>query len=225
MARQFAAAADRLRQSQRLITVVDEGAQQVSVGLVGRTAIKAERLRSGEGAAFEVLAGQVVQVIALVGKQAASLVAFTGHDHREHLSVAQTRARNNSIMLELGMSLYSNRDNALLQVSDDSVKRHDLLHPLDAAAARTGDGAERSLASRLAEFGIEADAIPDPVNLFMKVSILQRGAIEIQESLAEKGDSVMLLAVTDCIVGIAALPGRYGGDASSEPDVLVRVFD
>jgi uncharacterized protein YcgI (DUF1989 family) len=139
--------------------------------------------------------------------------------------VAQTRVRNNSIMLELGMSLYSNRDNALLQVIDDSVKRHDLLHPLDASAARTGDGAEASLASRLAEFGIEADAIPDPVNLFMKVSILQRGAIEIQESLAEKGDSVMLLAACDGVVGIAALPGRYGGDVSSSPEILVRLFD
>ena len=197
----------------------------MSVGLVGRTAIKAERLRPGEGAAFEMLAGQVVQIVALDGKQAASLVAFTGDDHREHLSVAQTRGRNNSIMLELGMSLYSNRDNALLAVSEDTVKRHDLLHPLDPSATRTGDDSEGSMARALQEFGIEPDAIPDPVNLFMKVSILQRGAIEIQESLAEKGDSVMLLAQVDCIVGIAALPGRYGGDATTDPDVLVRVFD
>jgi len=196
----------------------------VSVGLVGRTAIKAERIRPGEGAAFHVLAGQVVQVVALDGKQAASLVAFAGPDNREHLSVAQTRARNNSIMLELGMSLYSNRDSALLQVIEDSVQRHDLLHPLDAQAARTTDDTGKSLVSRLAEFGIGADDLPDPVNLFMKVSILQRGAIEIQESLAEKGDSVMLLALTDCVVGIAALPGKYGGDATTTPEAMVRVF-
>ena len=196
----------------------------MSVGLVGRTAIKAERLRPGEGAAFEVLAGQVVQVVALDGKQAVSLVAFVGPDYREHLSVAQTRSRNNSIMLEQGMSLYSNRDNAILQLSDDSVRRHDLLHPLDAGAVVIGEGAEGSLATRLAEFGIEADDLPDPVNLFMKLGILQRGAIEVQESLAEKGDSVMLLALTDCVVGIAALPGKYGGDATTNPDVMVRVF-
>ena len=193
----------------------------MSVGLVGRTAIKAERLRPGEGAAFDVHAGQVVQIVALDGKQAASLVAFSGPDHREHLSVAQTRSRNNSIMLELGGSLYSNRDNALVQVIEDTVKRHDLLHPLDSGASSDDDS---SLASRLAEFGIDADAIPDPVNLFMKVSILQRGVIEIQESLAEKGDSVMLLAVQDCVVGIAALPGKYGGDAATNPNVMVRVF-
>ena len=193
----------------------------MSVGLVGRTAIKAERLRPGEGAAFDVQAGQVVQIVALDGKQAASLVAFSGPDHREHLSVAQTRARNNSIMLELGGSLYSNRDNALLQVIEDTVQRHDLLQPLDSGASSEEDS---SLASRLAEFGIDADAIPDPVNLFMKVSILQRGVIEIQESLAEKGDSVMLLAVQDCVVGVAALPGKYGGDAATNPNVMVRVF-
>ena len=193
----------------------------MSVGLVGRTAIKAERLRPGEGAAFDVHAGQVVQIVALDGKQAASLVAFSGPDHREHLSVAQTRARNNSIMLELGGSLYSNRDNALLQVIEDTVQRHDLLQPLDSGASSEQDS---SLASRLAEFGIDADSIPDPVNLFMKVSILQRGVIEIQESLAEKGDSVMLLAVQDCVVGVAALPGKYGGDAATNPNVMVRVF-
>jgi len=195
----------------------------VSVGLVGRTAIKAERLRSGEGVAFEVLAGQVVQVVALDGKQAASLVAFSHPDHGEHLSTGQTRARNNSIMLDRGMSLYSNRGNALLELSEDSVRRHDLLQPLDPEVA-AGEEGGRSLVAALAGFGIGADAIPDPVNLFMKVSILQRGAIEIQESLAEKGDSVMLLAAVDCVVGIAALPGRFGGDAGTNPEALVRIF-
>ncbi len=57
MARRFAAAVIGLRQFSRSKAVVVGGAQPVSIGLVGRTAIKAERLRSGEGAAFEMLAG------------------------------------------------------------------------------------------------------------------------------------------------------------------------
>ena len=157
----------------------------MSVGLVGRTAIKAERLRPGEGAAFDVHAGQVVQIVALDGKQAASLVAFSGPDHREHLSVAQTRARNNSIMLELGGSLYSNRDNALLQVIEDTVKRHDLLHPLDSGASSDDDS---SLASRLAENPRDADGW---IQLIRSQMVLgQQGAAEVslQSALAVFSD-------------------------------------
>lgn len=198
----------------------------MSVRLVGRTAIQAERLRPGESAAFSVLADQVVQVVALEGAQAVSLVAFAGPDLRERLSVSQTRARNNSIMLTLGMNLYSNRGNPLLELVEDSVGRHDLLHPHDLSVVFGGEAdPEKALVKRLGEFGIAGDDLPDPVNLFMKVGILQRGELDIQESLVEKGDSVMLRAVVDTVVGVTALPARFGGgDLSKKPEALARLF-
>jgi uncharacterized protein YcgI (DUF1989 family) len=199
----------------------------VSTHLVGRTAIKAHHLHAGESAGFEVLADQFVQVIALQGKQAAALTVFSAADHGEKLSTGQTRLKNNSLMLQKSMSIYSNRGNALLELAEDTVGRHDLLFPLpDGSAEDAGekpDGGRISMASALAPFSITADDLPDPVNVFMKVAILQRGELEIQESLAEKNDFILLRAVTDTIVAVTAL--LNGSTESTGPsEVLVRVF-
>lgn len=199
----------------------------MSTYLVGRTAIKAHHLHAGESAGFEVLADQFVQVIALQGKQAAALTVFSAADHGEKLSTGQTRLKNNSLMLQKGMSLYSNRGDALLELAEDNVGRHDLLFPLpDASEDEAGekpDGSRISMASALAPFEITADDLPDPVNLFMKVGILQRGELEIQESLAEKNDFVLLRAVNDTIIGVTAL--LNGSTETTTPgEILVRVF-
>ena len=200
----------------------------MSTQLVGRTAIKARRLRPGEGAGFDVRADQFVQVIALHGAQAASLVAFSQHDPHERLSVSETRGKDRTLFLQRGMFLYSNRQQPLLELVEDSVSRHDLLLPLDRdlIGARNPEApADGSLAAELTQRGIAIDDIPDPVNLFMHVGFGEGGKLEIRESLAEKSDSVLLRAVTDCLVGVVALPASFGGgDASAEPEVMVRIF-
>jgi len=201
----------------------------VSTMLVGRTAIKAQRLRPGESAGFDVLADQFVQVIALHGTQAASLVAFSKNDPVEKLSASETRGKDRTLFLQRGMSLYSNRQNPLLELAEDSVSRHDLLLPLDrefvVGTESPVEPAEGSLAAALRPYGIGSDEIPDPFNIFMHVGFGERGKLEIRESLAEKSDSVLLRAAVDCIVGIVALPARFGGgEASAEPEIMVRVF-
>jgi uncharacterized protein YcgI (DUF1989 family) len=197
--------------------------------LVGRTAIKAQRLRPGESAGFDVLADQFVQVIALHGTQAASLVAFSKADPAEKLAVSQTRGTDLTLFVQRGMSLYSNRQNSLLELAEDSVGRHDLLMPLDPDVAfgkgEAASPAAGSLAAELSRFGVAADALPDPFNIFMHVGFGDRGKLEIRESLAEKSDSVLLRAVVDCVVGIVALPAKFGGgEAGAEPEIMVRVF-
>ena len=199
----------------------------MSTYLVGRTAIKAHHLHAGESAGFEVLADQFVQVIALQGKQATALTVYSSADHGEKLSTGQTRLKNNSLMLQKGMSIFSNRGHALLELVEDTVGRHDLLFPLpDVSAEESGekpDGGRVSMANALAPFGITADDLPDPVNIFMKVGILQRGELEVQESLAEKNDFVLLRAVTDSIVGVTALL-KGSTEAPTPGEILVRVF-
>jgi uncharacterized protein YcgI (DUF1989 family) len=128
-------------------------------------------------------------------------------------------------MLQKGMSLSSNRGNALLELAEDTVGRHDLLFPLPDATSEgeQPDGGRVSMASALAPFDITADDLPDPVNIFMKVGILQRGELEIQESLAEKNDFVLLRAVTDAVVGVTALTNG-STEATGPGEILVRVF-
>lgn len=200
--------------------------------LLGRMAIKARQIRPGEGFAVEVKADQFLQIITVDGRQVADFVAFNAEDVGERLSTAATRAQNASIMLQTGMKLYSNRRNALLELVEDTVGRHDLLFAAcDPQRYKVDFNLEghancrEALVTALDAHRIAYDDMPDPVNWFMNVSILQRGELEIRESLAEKNDYVLLKALMDTVVGVSACPQDQNATNAGKPtDILVRVF-
>jgi uncharacterized protein len=204
----------------------------VSQLLLGRMAIKARQLRPGEGVAVEVKTGQLLQIATVKGKQVADFVAFNLDDRAEYLSTAITRAKNSSIMLQQGMTLYSNRRNALFDLSEDTVGRHDMLFAAcDPRRYKDDFGIDEhancreALTGALRDYGVAYDVIPDPINWFMNVSILQRGELEIRESLAERNDYVLLTASMDVVAAISACPQDQNATNGGNPsDILVRVY-
>ncbi len=200
--------------------------------LVGRMAVKARQLRPGDGYAVEVRKGQSVQITTIQGKQVSDFVAFNRDDHAEYLSTAVTRAKNSSIMLATSMKLYSNRRNPMLELVEDTVGRHDILFaacdPRRYAEDFGLDGhanCREALTTALSEFGIGYDQIPDPVNWFMNVGILQRGELEVREPLAERNDYVLLNALLDIVIGVTACPQDQNATNGGKPsEILVRVF-
>ncbi|HEY8448364.1 MAG TPA: urea carboxylase-associated family protein [Thermomicrobiales bacterium] len=207
--------------------------------LLGRMAIKAQQIKPGEALGVEVKEGQLLQIIAVEGKQISDFVAFNAADPDERLSTAVTRSKNNSIMLQKGMSLYSNRRNAMFDLVEDTVGRHDMLvaacdaqrsaedekNSDENSATQDGPSCLEALTRALSPYGIEADQIPDPVNWFMNVSILQRGELEQRESLAERNDHVVLRALMDTVVGITACPQVPAEENGAQPsEILVRIF-
>lgn len=99
----------------------------MSTALQGRIAIRARQVKPGEAYAVEVKAGQVIQITDVSGKQVADFVAFNADNRAEHLSVATTRTVGNSIMLQQGMQLVSNRRTPMFELIEDTVGRHDML--------------------------------------------------------------------------------------------------
>ena len=99
----------------------------MSEQLVGRVAVKSKQLRPGEAVGFEVKTGEIVQISTLEGKQVADFVAVSLSDPKEISSTAHTRTKNNSIMLQKEMGIYSNLRNAMLTLVEDTVGRHDIL--------------------------------------------------------------------------------------------------
>jgi uncharacterized protein YcgI (DUF1989 family) len=204
----------------------------VSQLLLGRMAIKSRQLHPGEGVAVEVKAGQLLQISTVSGKQVADFVAFNLEDRAEHASTAHTRSKNNSIMLQNGMKLVSNRRNELMQLVEDTVGRHDMLFAAcDPRRYKDDFGLEDhascrvALTTALAEYGVDFDQIPDPINWFMNVAIVQRGELEIRESLAERNDYVLLSALTDVVAAISACPQVQNPTNGGAPsDMLVRVY-
>lgn len=213
-------------------SVVGLERNRVSQPLLGRMAIKARQLHPGEGAAFEVKSGQLLQILTLSGKQVADFVAFNLADRAEYLSTSITRAKNNSLMLQNGMKLYSNRRNELLQLVEDTVGRHDLLFPACDPKRYSEDykledhaNCKTALAESLTEYGVSFDQVPDPVNWFMNVAIVQKGEFEIRESIAERNDYVILQALSDVVVAISACPQDQNPTNGGAPsDILVRVY-
>lgn len=204
----------------------------MSEQLVGRVAVKSKQLRPGEAVGFEVKAGEIVQISTLQGKQVADFVAVSLGDPQEISSTAHTRAMNNSIMLQNGMGIYSNMRNKMLEIVEDTVGRHDILYAAcDPKRYSLDYGIEGHASCRdalsvaLAPFGITYETVPDPVNWFMNVAILQRGELELRESLAERNDFVLLVATMDVAIGVSACPQDQNDVNGGKPtDILVRVF-
>ncbi len=200
--------------------------------LAGRMAIKAQQIHPGQGFAAEVKTGQYLQITTVSGKQVADFVAFSADDSAEHLATSVTRSMNNSLMLQEGMKLYSNRRNPMFALIEDRVGRHDMLFAAcDPRRYKDDYGLEghancrEALTEALSTYEIGYDQIPDPVNWFMNVAIVERGALELRESLAERSDYVLLEALMDTVIAVSACPQDQNAVNSHNPtDILVRVF-
>jgi uncharacterized protein YcgI (DUF1989 family) len=200
--------------------------------LLGRVAIRAKQIKPGDAFASKVLADQLIQIIDVAGKQVASFVAFAQADYAERLSTGVTRSTNASIMLQKGMTIWSNRREPMFELLTDSVGRHDMLYAACGAHRDANGSTETSrancrdaLCAALASFEIGADELPDPVNWFMNVAIKQRGELEVREPLSERNDQVVLRALKDTVVAISDCPqSEHAANGEGPTDILVRVY-
>lgn len=243
--------------------------------MVGRLAIRARQVSPGEAFAAAVPAGGLVEIVDLDGHQVAEFVAFDQADPSEHLSLGVTRRRNQSIMLTVGMKLYSSRGREMLELIEDTVGRHDILwasptgelvpsttgraddvpaavddavtdeavstesdpavaidgavsagepvaHHADGLATpqQSGNGFPRALAA----VGVTGVDAPDPVNFFMQLAVMQKGDLELRTSTSERGDRVVLRAVTDLVIAVRSSAATDETNGEEPTDVLVRVY-
>ena len=163
------------------------------------------------GGGAEVRAGQRVKIIAVQGKQIADLFAFVLDSPDEYLSPGHTRRKARSIYPVLGAPLYSNKRNPLLLLEEDTVGVHDLLSPacdyylykdlgFDEHSSCRGN-----LVATLERFNVTAPSLPDPHNIFQNTPIVDlAGRQEVRESPSKAGDYVLLEALQDLLVIVAA---------------------
>jgi uncharacterized protein len=161
--------------------------------------------------AFEVDRRRRLIVRDVAGSQVADLVCFTGADRCEYLSQARTRVNNWTTRITTGATLFSNCNNPLLRIVDDSVGVHDLLFPgcnryayevLLGAGQR--DGCFENLGRALAPLGIRSRFVTDPFNVFMNTRIGEHHDLIIERAPSKPGDHIVFEALERCIVGISA---------------------
>lgn len=174
------------------------------------------------GTAFRLDAGQTLRVTDPGGTQVADLLAYSADDVREVISNGRTFDYEETIALTKGHILYSNRSNPMLEITADTVGRHDfLLTPCSKATFRhfypdkpVHRGCFGNLAEALEPFGIDEDAIPTAFNVFMNVPVASDGSLEVLPPPSRAGDHIDLLARMDCIIGLTACSAyaSNGGD-------------
>ena len=184
-----------------------------------------KRLEPQTGTAFELRAGQLLRVIDLDGEQVADLIAFNLADKAEWLSSGRSIDYANRIYLTKGDTLYLNRSRPMFTILDDDVGRHDfLLTPCSPETFQIIYKNEQyhpscfeNLATSLARFGIAPDSIPTTLNIFMNVEIDGDGALKILPPRSKAGDSILLRAEMDLIVGLTACSAEMSNNYRFKP--------
>ena len=177
------------------------------------------------GTAFSLGKGRLLRVIDLEGEQVADLTAFNESDKAEWLSSGRSIDYANRIYLTKNDILYSNRSRPMFTIVEDDVGRHDfLLTPCSAETFQiiyknpeTHPSCFNNLAIHLAPFGIAPDSIPTTFNIFMNVELDPDGELRILPPRSKAGDSILLRAEIDLIVGLTACSAEMSNNYAFKP--------
>ena len=178
------------------------------------------------GTAFTLDKGQRLTVIDPQGMQVADLLAFNRADVREVISSGRTFDYAETIYLTTGHTLYSNRSNALLEIVEDMVGRHDfLLTPCSKDTFRIcyddhdpHQGCFGNLAQALAPYGVTEDMIPSAFNCFMNVPVDgETGTFKVLPPISKAGDRIVFEAKEDLVIGLTACSARDSNGGSFKP--------
>jgi uncharacterized protein YcgI (DUF1989 family) len=183
------------------------------------------RLEPQTGTGFELHSGQLLRITDLEGEQVADLTAFNLSDKAEWLSSGRSIDYANRIYLTKDDILYSNRSRPLFTIVEDDVGRHDfLLTPCSPETFQIIYKNEQyhpscfeNLATNLAGFGIAPDSIPTTLNVFMNVEIDGNGVLKILPPRSKAGDSIVLRAEMDLIVGLTACSAEMSNNYRFKP--------
>jgi uncharacterized protein len=192
------------------------------------------RVPPGEGRAVVVREGQTVRIADVEGSQVGDLFAFAVADPGEYASAEHTRVAIRKLFPRPGDPVLTNRRRPILTVTEDtSPGRHDMLYAACDPARYELLGAEPShrscvanLRQALRQHGIEAPAVPQPLNIFMDVRVQQDGTLASYPASSRPGDYIAFRAAMDCLVVLSSCPMDIVGISSGGITPLVlRVYE
>lgn len=177
------------------------------------------------GTSFILNKGDRVKVTDLKGEQVSDFFCFMKDQNDEYLSSGRTLDYMETIFLTKGHTLYSNLSRPMAKIVEDEVGRHDfLLTPCskDTFKIIYGDkqphhGCEGNLVKAFAEQGIELESLPNTFNLFMNVDVSPQGKISVLPPTSKAGQSIIIEALEDLVVGLTACSALQSNNGSFKP--------
>lgn len=163
---------------------------------------------ASSGMKIEVRKGQKIAVIDIEGGQVVDFFAEMTGNPNEFLSTGVTIDCNESLKRKVGDILYTNRYQPMMKILSDDVGEHDLLHPCCRPEMydffyHNGEGHPNCFDNINYALG-EQSAIIVPLNLFMHTKIGADGSISVEASISKAGDKIVLEALQDITLGVAA---------------------
>ena len=160
------------------------------------------------GIKIDVEKEQTITVIDLEGGQVVDFFAEIKNCGNEFLSTGVTIDCNESLKLKADSIIYTNLYRPMLKIISDDVGEHDLLHPCCRKEMydffyNNGENHPNCLDNINNSLG-ENRPIITPINLFMNTQIYPDGRISVEKPISKAGDKIVLKALTDIILGIAA---------------------
>src|SRR5207253_9326089 len=160
---------------------------------VGRMQTIEVPARGGGGVRLE--AGARFRVVDVEGKQCGDLFAFSTDDVTEYASAEHTRVYNGNLFPRVGQPFVTNRRRPILTFDEDHTPgRHDMLV---AACDPTRfqllgvegwhPSCQENLQTAMAGFGYQRVEVPQPINLFTNIPVLECGTIDWQPALTAPG--------------------------------------
>ena len=166
--------------------------------------------KAAHGLAFEVKKGERFRVVDLHGEQVVDFAAWVqGTNLVEKLSMAYTRFHLSGVTPAIGEYLWTNNDEPILKLVEDTVKVHDMtfMSCFPKMYEKEGRPGHRSCASNIAEamepYGMKSHLdVTDPFNIFQNTpnySLKRLGS-------SKPGDFVEFEAMQDCICACSSCP-------------------
>ena len=160
------------------------------------------------GTKIDVKQGQSITVIDIEGGQVVDFFAEVKGNTNEFLSTGVTIGCNESLKLNIGDTIFTNLYRPMMKVLSDDVGEHDLLHPCCRPEMyeffyHNGEKHPNCF-ENINKVLREQRAIITPVNLFMHTKINTNGSISVEEPLSKAGDKIILKALIDLVLGVAA---------------------
>ena len=190
------------------------------------------RVGPADAKAYEVHAGEYVQIEDIQGCQVSDFLAF----HRDRpsigISTTVTRALVDGLFPLPGQGIYDGEGNRLLELVEDTVGRHDTFgiacnrEYYEALGYPYHINCTDNFNRELAAFGYKPRAFWEPINFFYNTKIGPDGRmIEVEPALSKAGDYVLMRAARDLVVASSACPDDLGPTNGGNPtDIMVRVF-
>ena len=176
---------------------------------------KTHIVEAAHGFAFEVKKGDHFRIVDLLGEQVVDFAAWaSGTDLVEKLSMAYSRFHLSGVQPAVGECLWTNKDEPILRVVEDTVKVHDMtfMSCFPEMYEKKGIKHHRSCASNIAEvmkpYGMGSYVeVTDPFNIFQNTPNYSLKAL----GSSKPGDYIQFEALKDCVCAASCCPYDLDG--------------